>query len=379
MALIKGNKDKEEAVQSSPLIKKTSVYRSADFAPGTFKDRPEAGEEGSNEPFHEGLPVPAAAANGKVLGGRTHTTIAPGAPLPLRQTVVISTGGRDAAPESQNHHQAPPQMMSQTEVHHAPPQPVYNAGPPVDQAIIEEAQKRANQILQEAQGAANQMLMEYQTQAQQMMEQANQQIQAHAEQVQRQAHEAGLQQGYQEGIKSGGEAALQQVHQMIHQVRDLYVQAVKQRQWLMQSVEPELARLSVKVAEKILGQEVRTQPDAIIGIVKAALAGVGDREEVTIRVHPEDFEVAHQQKSVFERMVEGLKKFEIVADQAIDQGGCSIETNLGNVDARLVTQITTLRNALEEAAKTHEAEIKEEIELQAQRMQNVEPGPGGEG
>ena len=374
MSLIKGNK---EDVQGKPSLKKSSLFRSGDFSQGTFVEPPSSREEepGDQEepsqPFQEGL-EPPPVSSGKVFGGRAHAPVQPFSSRPpaLAHTVRIPSGGASdlmADPVHNNRGHNDPQQAQSAQAETPPAQP-YNPGPPIDQAIIEEARKKALQIQQEAQVAANQMLMEYQTQAQQMMEQAQQQIQASAEQVQHQAHETGLQNGYQEGVRAGAEAAQQQLGQLMMQVRDVYVQAIKQRQWLMASVEPELARLSIKVAEKILGQEVQTQPEAIVGIVRAALAGIGDREEVSIRVNPADFEAAQGQKSNFERMVEGLKKFEIVADQAIDQGGCSIETNLGNIDARLNTQLITLQVAMEAQAQAHEAEIKEAIEVEARRM-----------
>ena len=245
---------------------------------------------------------------------------------PIAQSVRIPTGGPEAAPSPmmESHMSAGVGVAPGTA---APaPGPAYSSPVPVDKQIVEEAQMRAQQMLQDAQNAANQMLLEYQAQAQAMMEQANQQIQAAAQQIQMQAQEQGFQQGYQQGLEAGAQAGQQQVGQLLYQVRDLYVQSIKQRQWLLQSVEPELARLSVKVAEKIVGQEVKLNPEMIIGIIKSALSGLGDREEVSVRVNPKDLEIAKANKPMFERMVEGLKKFEVVGDAAIDEGGCAIET-----------------------------------------------------
>lgn len=369
MSLFKGNR---EDVPAKSLIKKSTIVRAADVGLA-----PQADTETSLE---DTLPLGGNSSSGKVFGARTTMTSTATNLPPIAQSVRIPTGGPEAAasPMMESHMSGGVGMAPSAA---APTSgPAYSSPVPVDKQIVEEAQMRAQQMLQDAQNAANQMLLEYQAQAQAMMEQANQQIQAAAQQIQMQAQEQGFQQGYQQGLEAGAQAGQQQVGQLLYQVRDLYVQSIKQRQWLLQSVEPELARLSVKVAEKIVGQEVKLNPELIVGIIKSALSGLGDREEVSVRVNPKDLEVAQANKPMFERMVEGLKKFEVVGDAAIDEGGCAIETNLGNVDARLVTQLNTLAAAMEEQAKLHEKEIQEDIEAQAAALiaENPPPDMGGE-
>lgn len=357
MGLYKGHKDDTPAktfVRKSTIVRGDGEFQSEELMPPPVQD-------------------PSAR---KVFGTIKPTTVNMTRTLPpISESVIIPSGGRHIDPNTYHQTQVSPSSGHDHQGGGAAPQVTYSAGPTVDQQIIEEAQQRANQMLQDAQTAANQMLMEYQAQAQQMMDQANEQIQAVAQQLQMQAQEQGFQQGYQQGLEAGAQAGQQQVAQLIYQVRDLYVQAIKQRQWLMQSVEPELARLSTKVAEKIVGEELKCNPEVISGIIKSALTGLGDREEISVRVNPVDYEVARNNKPIFERMVEGLKKFEIVSDASIDEGGCVIETNLGNMDARLSTQIAVLSAAFEEHAKLHEADIKSEIDDQAALMmaQNEEP------
>jgi flagellar assembly protein FliH len=285
----------------------------------------------------------------------------------MTSSVRVPTGGSEAEQEAAN------------EPAQAPQQVVYQQATPVDQAIIEEAQQRAQQMMQEAQAAANQMLMEYQQQAQSMMEQANQQIQAAAEQVQRQAQEIGFQQGYEQGLQQGGLTAQQQVYEQLVESRDIFIQAIKQRHLMLASAEPDLARLAIKVAEKLVGQELQQNPETIVGIVRLALAGIGDREQVLIRVHPVDYDKVVEHRSSFEKMIEGLKKFDVVADAAIDVGGCAIETNLGNIDARLNTRVSALTAGLEEIVALQEKEIADEVAVMDTGVPDLPPPPTEEG
>ena len=329
---------------------------------------PEPKDEG--EGFEDGLPGVVKDAAHRVVNGRaSHMTI--NTLKPLSTAVRVPTGGTQEQEQASVDHQ---QQQEQ--------QQVFNQQPaiPIDEAIVAEAQAKAQSMMQEAQAAANQMLMEYQQQAQQMMEQANQQIQAAAEQVQRQAQEIGFQQGYEQGIQQGGLAAQQQVYQQLVESRDIFIQAIKQRHLMMATAEPEMAKLAVKLAEKLVGQELAQNPETILGIVRLALAGIGDREQVTIRVNPVDYDKVVEHRSSFEKMIEGLKKFDIVADAAIDVGGSSIETNLGNIDARLNTRVSALVAGMKDEISLREKEISTEVEELDTGVPDLPPPPGdGEG
>lgn len=132
--------------------------------------------------------------------------------------------------------------------------------------------------------------------------------------------------------------------------RDLYEQAIRERTKILEASEPELARLSVGIAEKIIGMEVRTGGDVVMGVVREALADMKDREQVLIRVSPDDYHIVNADRSSLARMVEGLKDFELTIDSKVSAGGCIIETNLGNIDARLETQLNAIKTAFEQVS-----------------------------
>jgi flagellar assembly protein FliH len=72
---------------------------------------------------------------------------------------------------------------------------------------------------------------------------------------------------------------------------------------------------------------------------------VKQREEVTIKVNQGDYDYVKERKDIFARLIEGLKTLDILVDPGVERGGCIIETNLGNVDSRISTQIHTLELA----------------------------------
>ncbi len=260
---------------------------------------------------------------GKVFGKRQEVHRASNLP-PVTATVRVPTG--DEPPEAE-----------------APPPPIT-----VDKAIIEEAQQKAAQLLQAAQKKANDAL----TAAAQKIQQFQELAKTKAEEANKTAYAKGLEEGRADGRIQGHDEFLE----LMMKARDLYVQAIKERTKLIEATEPELARLSVSIAERLIGQEINSNGEFIMSVVRDALKDIKDREQVIIRVAPDDYHLVNADRDTFARMVEGLKNFDLVIDSKVERGGCIIETDLGNIDARLSTQITAIKTAFERICQTEEGQ-----------------------
>ena len=66
-----------------------------------------------------------------------------------------------------------------------------------------------------------------------------------------------------------------------------------------------------------------------------ALRKLQTRSEVTIRVNLADLQLASEHTKDFVAMAENAKHIQIVEDTTIDRGGCIIETDFGEIDARI--------------------------------------------
>jgi len=56
-----------------------------------------------------------------------------------------------------------------------------------------------------------------------------------------------------------------------------------------------------------------------------------------------------QQKPLFLASISGLKNLSIETDSEISPGGCRVDSDLGDVDATIETQLETIRQSLSEA------------------------------
>jgi len=203
--------------------------------------------------------------------------------------------------------------------------------PAVDvEAIIAEAEQKGRE-------KAQKIIEHAQAEAKKLIDQAK----IYGETAKQEAHAEGLKLGKEDGYKAG----LEEFSSYMNEAKNLFTQLVREREQVLSGIEPELARLSISIAEKIIGSELDINQDAVINIIRNAMSKIKSREEVTIKVSPDDLDYVRENKDVFARMVEGLKNLEIISDPRVDRGGCMIETNLGNADARITTQLSTLELA----------------------------------
>ncbi len=119
----------------------------------------------------------------------------------------------------------------------------------------------------------------------------------------------------------------------------------EERSQVFLTIEQDILKLSVKLAEKIIGREIQQDESARTEIVLNALRQARQQEMLTVRVSNADL-------TRLEEMRESINAFgraqyiDFVADQAIAKGGCIIESASGTIDARFETQLRILENAL---------------------------------
>lgn len=150
------------------------------------------------------------------------------------------------------------------------------------------------------------------------------------------------------------EAYLAGKEQAANEFTGIVASAMQERDTTVAALEKELLRLSVKLAEKIIGREINTNKKAIVDIVSTAMRNVRQQQQLIVRVNPIDLPQLEEAKSSFAHS--GRAEFlYFEPDQKVEQGGCIIESEVGTVDARLETQLKILERALLQQADADEA------------------------
>jgi flagellar assembly protein FliH len=157
----------------------------------------------------------------------------------------------------------------------------------------------------------------------------------------------GFEQGRLEGLIAGQEAADAAAKESVRRIEQLANSLHSQVATGLAAVEDDAVALCFEIILRMLGEKAAAL-DGIRALVTEAAKQIGARTLTAIHLHPDDLELLQSvdaETELFRR--EGqYKEVRFVADTAIKLGGAVLRTSLGSVDARLETQIETLRRTL---------------------------------
>jgi flagellar assembly protein FliH len=110
---------------------------------------------------------------------------------------------------------------------------------------------------------------------------------------------------------------------------------------------PELVRLAVEIAEKIVHRTVAAEPELVASVLDRARQEVVDARRIRIRLNPDDHGLlAEIRPDLLTLGNDDGRVIEIVTDSELSRGGCRLETENGVVDATVPTQIGEIRRQL---------------------------------
>jgi len=145
--------------------------------------------------------------------------------------------------------------------------------------------------------------------------------------------------GYQDGYRDG-QVALEAfkenfARQMAAQFGALLANLDDQWNGLEQEMALAVTRTAVQLARQVVRHELDTRPEIVARVAQEAVGAIVlSARHLRVRLHPAD----HQH--VMDGAGEALKARDarLVADPAIEPGGCIVESDLGQVDARIGTR-----------------------------------------
>jgi len=158
--------------------------------------------------------------------------------------------------------------------------------------------------------------------------------------------------GRREGLVQGRAEAIAEAQ---NGLRDL-TQSVSSAAERLQALETEcrmrademVVSLALAVAERILQVEIVRDPNAILGIVRGALALLPTPKEVAIRIHPEAVALLQAHRDALQDAAPEAEHLRIVSDPGVSAGGCVVETPHSMVDATFPAQLEEARRRLRE-------------------------------
>lgn len=156
-------------------------------------------------------------------------------------------------------------------------------------------------------------------------------------------------QAYREGLEMARHEFDQDRADLAERVAQTIRNVERQLDDFWTAIEPDVLKLAVDIARKVIHREISENQEVVLNMVKIALYQIRDRQSLKIRVSPTDYELLREHKEEIMSSCDGMRSLEILEDRRVEQGGCLIESDNGNLDARIGSQIREVERALLEA------------------------------
>jgi flagellar assembly protein FliH len=132
------------------------------------------------------------------------------------------------------------------------------------------------------------------------------------------------------------------------------------RELLLRESEGDLLGLAIKLAERIIRQEITLDRGILARTVAAVVEKMTDSDGAIIRFNPEDYRVMAESGALAHAGLADRARMEVRADENVALGGCLVETTSGQIDGQIEAQLTELFNQLTESRVSHPVESEEE-------------------
>jgi len=151
---------------------------------------------------------------------------------------------------------------------------------------------------------------------------------------------------YADGLAAGRAAALRELvgegEAFVHALDELK----RFRAGLLERDQGELLALALGIARKVVQRELAEHPEHWLGMIREAVRHALDREKIRIRVGPVLHRFLLEHLSTLRPMLEDVKEMELVEDQTLAENGCILESQFGDLDLGIDSQIGAIRAAL---------------------------------
>ncbi len=157
-------------------------------------------------------------------------------------------------------------------------------------------------------------------------------------------------QAYNEGIEKGQAEGRKMAIKKSEPLFDTFKNAIDELSCIRQSIvekhQDQLLEIIFLIAEKIIHRSIQLQPEVILDTVRAASTHLMESDDIRLRLHPSDFEYMRDIEKILDKKLSGKNQIHIIEDTSIDRGGIIIDTEFGEIDATIRSQIDHMKDML---------------------------------
>ncbi len=212
-----------------------------------------------------------------------------------------------------------------------------------EETAFEEVRRKTDQASKEKieiETEANRVLDQARTEAEKMIQDARNQVVLIEEEARKTGEAAGREEGYQEGRK--------EAERLVERLHMILARAIEKREEMIDEAETQMIDLVLMISRKVIKVISENQKNVVVNNIVQALRKLKSRGDVAIRVNLADLDLATDHTRDFMKMVENVKSITVLEDTSVDPGGCIIETDFGQIDARITSQLKEIEEKIME-------------------------------
>ena len=158
--------------------------------------------------------------------------------------------------------------------------------------------------------------------------------------------ETAYQEGFNAGKVEGNKEGRAAVQEAVEIVRKLAIEIEQSLDIMWKECRDHAVELTMIIARKVVGTIADEYDELARQLAAKCMTFARDQIKVKILVNPQDAETVRQAEAELMSLAEGVKEIEIAERASVSRGGVVIETDSGQIDARLEEQLDAVIAAL---------------------------------
>ena len=226
--------------------------------------------------------------------------------------------------------------------------------------ILAQVQDEAKKVLEDAEQHAFNRVQKSVQEKETVLQQASQEVEMIKSKAFREADEIredakndsvkikdiAQKEGYTDGVQQGIEATQKEVDFAIERLHSIIAETARERERILVHSETQVINLVLTMVKKVVKKLTAEHQDVVIENVKSALELLRGAMTIFIHVSPLDFNYVSSFKEEFVRKIERRADLKFIEDPTVEPGGVYIETDTGDVDVTIRSQLEELENQM---------------------------------
>jgi flagellar biosynthesis/type III secretory pathway protein FliH len=156
--------------------------------------------------------------------------------------------------------------------------------------------------------------------------------------------------GYQQGLKQGSDEArkLTQAEgaEIVARFESLFADLDGAKDKIFKTHERFVIAMVYEIAQAVVLRELKTDREYVTRLAKTVIEQIGVRENVHIKIHPDDVSTIDFMKADLFKNLSQLKNLTVETSAEVRLGGCIVETELNVINATIENQLESFQSAL---------------------------------